>query len=136
MRGLILLATGATLAACTVSAQEPPPGMQAQTKAQQLLAGKVALAPVSCIPSRKAKNSAVINDNTIAYKDGTRPVYINHTTGSCAQASQGHAALVSHQIGQEGPCSGDVVQVVDTLSHQAIGSCSLGEFIPYVRQGM
>ena len=135
MRGLILLATGAMLAACTVSAQEPPPSMQAQTKAQQLLAGKVALAPISCLPTRKANDFVVIDDNTLAYKDGTSQVYINHTNGSCAQASQGHTALVSHQIGQEGPCSGDVVQVVDTLSHQTIGSCSLGEFIPYVRQG-
>jgi hypothetical protein len=135
MRGISLLAAGAVLASCTMSAQAPAPNMQAQTKYQQLLAGKVALAPISCLPTRKANDFVVIDDNTLAYKDGTSRVYINHTTGSCAQASQGHAALVSHQIGQEGPCSGDVVQVVDTLSHQAIGSCSLGDFTPYVRQG-
>ena len=135
MRGISLLAAGAALASCTMSAQAPAPNMQAQTKYQQLLAGKVALAPISCLPTRKANDFVVIDDNTLAYKDGTSRVYINHTTGSCAQASQGHAALVSHQIGQEGPCSGDVVQVVDTLSHQAIGSCSLGDFTPYVRQG-
>ena len=135
MRGISLLAAGAALASCTMSAQAPAPNMQAQTKYQQLLAGKVALAPISCLPTRKANDFVVIDDNTLAYKDGTSRVYINHTTGSCAQASQGHAALVSHQIGQEGPCSGDVVQVVDTLSHQAIGSCSLGDFTPDVRQG-
>lgn len=134
MRGILLLAAGAALASCTVSAQEPGPSLQAQAKAQKLLAGKVALAPISCLPTRKANDFVVIDDNTIAYKDGSSRVYVNHPTGGCSQAMQGHTALVSHQIGQEGPCSGDVVQVVDTLSHQAIGSCSLGEFIPYVRQ--
>ena len=135
MRGIILLATGATLAACTVSAQEPPPGVQAQSKAQQLLAGKVALAPISCLPTRRDNDMVVIDENTIAFKDGTSRVYVNHPAGGCPQLNQGHTALVSHQIGQEGPCSGDVEQVVDTLSHQAIGSCALGEFTPYVRQG-
>jgi hypothetical protein len=135
MRGLIVLASGAVLASCTMSTEAPAPSLQAQTKAQQLLAGKVALAPISCIPARKANDFVVIDENTLAYKDGTSRVYINHTNGSCAQASQGHTALVSRQTGQEGPCSGDVVQVVDTLSHQTIGSCALGEFTPYVRQG-
>lgn len=136
MRGLFILASGALLASCTMSAEAPAPSLQAQTKAQQLVAGKVALAPISCLPTRKANDMVVIDDNTLAYKDGTSRVYINHPTGGCAQASQGHTALVSHQIGQEGPCSGDVVQVVDTLSHQAIGSCALGDFTPYVRQGV
>jgi len=135
MRGLFILASVAVLASCTMSAEAPAPSLQAQTKAQQLLAGKVALAPISCLPTRKANDFVVIDENTLAYKDGTSRVYINHPAGGCPLASQGHTALVSHQIGQEGPCSGDVVQVVDTLSHQAIGSCSLGEFTPYVRQG-
>ena len=135
MRGLFILTSGAVLASCTMSAEAPAPSLQAQTKAQQLLAGKVAQAPISCLPTRRANDMVVIDENTIAFKDGTSRVYVNHPAGGCPQLNQGHTALVSHQIGQEGPCSGDVEQVVDTLSHQAIGSCALGEFTPYVRQG-
>jgi hypothetical protein len=132
MRGISLLFAGVALASCTMSAQEPGPSLQAQTKAQQLLAGKVALAPISCLPSRKANDMVVIDDNTIAFRDGTARVYINHPQGPCTQLQQGHTALVTHQIGEEGPCRGDVAQVVDTFSRQAIGSCALGDFIPYV----
>jgi|SRR6478672_4147979 hypothetical protein len=135
MRGISLLAAGAALASCTMSAQAPAPNMQAQTKYQQLLAGKVALAPISCLPTRKANDMQVIDENTIAFRDGSNRVYINHPAGGCNQLSQGHTALVTHQIGEEGPCRGDVAQVVDTLSHMTLGSCSLGDFTPYVRQG-
>jgi hypothetical protein len=108
--------------------------MQAQTKYQQLLAGKVAGAPISCLPSRRANDMVVIDDDTIAFKDGAR-VYINHPEGGCSQLSQGHTALVTHEYAQPGPCRGDVAQVVDTLSHISVGSCTLGEFTPYVSQG-
>jgi hypothetical protein len=134
MRGISLLITGALLASCTASAQEPGPSLRAQTQYQQLLAGRVAMAPISCLPTRRANDMVVIDDNTIAFRDGAR-VYINHPQGGCSQLSQGHTALVSHQIGEEGPCRGDVAQVVDTLSHTTVGSCIWGDFVPYVRQG-
>jgi hypothetical protein len=108
--------------------------MQAQTKYQQLLAGKVAGAPISCIPTRRANDMVVIDDNTIAFKDGAR-VYVNHPQGGCSQLSQGHTALVTREYAQPGPCSGDVAQVVDTFSHMTVGSCTLGDFTPYVAQG-
>jgi hypothetical protein len=134
MRGISLLIAGAVLSSCTMSAQEPAPSVRAQTKTQQLLAGRVAQAPISCLPTLKANNMEVIDENTIAFRDGTR-VYINHPEGGCPQANQGHTALVTRQFAQTGPCRGDVVQVVDTLNRMTVGSCALGDFIPYVRQG-
>jgi hypothetical protein len=134
MRSIALLLACGLIASCTTSAQEPAPSMQAQTKYQQLLAGKVAGAPISCLPSRRANDMVVIDDDTIAFKDGAR-VYINHPEGGCSQLSQGHTALVTHEYAQPGPCRGDVAQVVDTLSHISVGSCTLGEFTPYVSQG-
>jgi hypothetical protein len=134
MRSISLLIGGALLASCTASAQEPGPSLRAQNQYQQLLAGRVAMAPISCLPTRRANDMVVVDDNTIAFRDGAR-VYVNHPQGGCSQLSQGHTALVSHQIGEEGPCRGDVAQVVDTLSHVAVGSCIWGDFIPYVRRG-
>ena len=37
----------------------------------------------------------VIDDNTIAFQDGTSRVYINHTAGAVRKLSQGHTALVT-----------------------------------------
>jgi hypothetical protein len=134
MRSISLLVAAGLVSSCTMSAQEPAPSMQAQTKYQQLLAGKVAGAPISCIPTRRANDMVVIDDNTIAFKDGAR-VYVNHPQGGCSQLSQGHTALVTREYAQPGPCSGDVAQVVDTFSHMTVGSCTLGDFTPYVAQG-
>ena len=136
MRGISLVVAAAALTSCTMSVQEPGPGpsVRAQMEYQQLLAGRVPEAPMTCLPSRQANDMVVIDDNTVAFRDGIR-VYVNHPAGGCPQLSQGHTALVSRQYAQTGPCRGDVIQVVDTLSHVTVGSCTWGDFIPYVRQG-
>jgi hypothetical protein len=134
MRNMSLLIAGAAFAACTASTQQATMSVQAQAKYDSLLAGRVPGKPMSCLPTLQANDMVVIDDNTIAYKAGAR-VYINHPVGGCPQISQGHSALVSRQYAQTGPCSGDVVEVVDTLSHIAVGSCTLGDFTPYMKQG-
>lgn len=134
MRSISLLIAGALLGSCTMSVQEPAPSARAQTKYQQLIAGRVAQAPLSCLPTLRANDMEVIDENTIAFRNGSR-VYINHPEGGCPQATQGHTALVTRQYAQTGPCRGDVVQVVDTLSHITVGSCALGDFTPYLRPG-
>jgi hypothetical protein len=134
MRGISLLVVGIAAASCAASAQQPARTAKSETTYQRLLAGKVARAPISCLPTRKANDMVVIDENTIAFKDGSSRVYINHPQGACNQLGQGHTALVSKQFGQNGPCRGDVAQVVDTLSGMTLGSCALGDFTPYVRQ--
>jgi hypothetical protein len=134
MRCISLLIVGALLASCTASAQEPGPSARAQARYQQLLAGRVPQAPMTCLPTRQANDMIVIDDNTIVFNDGAR-VYVNHPRGGCAQLSQGHTALLTHEYGEPGPCRGDVAQLEDTCSHTPVGSCIWGDFIPYVRQG-
>jgi hypothetical protein len=133
-RRLCLLVGAFVLASCTMSAQEPVPSAQAQTSYQRLVAGRVAKAPINCLPAYRANDMVVVDDNTIAFKDaGT--VYINHPPGGCTQLSSGHTALLTRQYGGPGLCRGDIAQVVDTLNQTTVGSCTLGDFTPFVRAG-
>ena len=133
MRGISLLLLSATLASCTATPPQPMRSARAQAQYAQLLAGKVAGKPVSCLPSYKSNDMVTIDDNTIAFKQGTRTVYVNHMRGGCSNLSAGPYALLTRQIGGSGLCRGDIAQVVDTLNHITVGSCVFGDFIPYTR---
>lgn len=136
MRGISLLLLGATLASCTAAAPQPMRSLRAQTQYDQLLAGKVAGRPISCLPSYKSNDMVTIDDNTIAFKQGSRTVYVNHMQGGCSNLSGGSYALLTRQFGGSGLCRGDIAQVVDTLNHITVGSCVFGDFVPYSRPGV
>jgi hypothetical protein len=136
MRSVIPIAIiAATLAGCM--AQSPQASAMAQQRAQarlnQLLAGKVPGAPQSCLPSYRQNDMVVIDDYTIAFRDGTNRVWINKPRGGCNLLSAGPYALVTHSVGGLGLCRGDIATVVDTLNHSTVGSCSMSDFIPYTR---
>jgi hypothetical protein len=138
MRSVIPLLIGATaLAGC--SATPPRETAMAQAKAQarldQLLAGKVPGPPQTCLQGYRANDMIVIDDYTIAFRDGVNRVWINKPQGPCNLLSAGPYALVTHQVGGLGLCRGDIGTVVDTLNHSSVGSCVIGDFIPYVKRG-
>jgi hypothetical protein len=135
MRGIPLLLIGAGLAACATQPPRPTRTLRAQQQYDQLLAGKAAGAPMSCLPSYRSNDMVTIDDNTIAFKDGSSRVYINHMQGGCSNLSAGPYALVTRSFGGAGLCRGDIAQVVDTLSHMTVGSCVFGDFVPYARAG-
>ena len=136
MRGISLLLLGATLVSCTAAPPAPMRSVRAQTRYDQLLAGKVAGRPQSCLPSYNANDMVTIDDSTVAFKRGTRTVYVNHMQGGCTNLASGSYALLTHQFGGAGLCRGDIAQVVDTLNHITVGSCVFGDFIPYSRPGV
>jgi hypothetical protein len=132
MRILCCLIAGSALGSCTMSPQAPVPNAQAQTTYQRLVDGRVAKAPISCLATYRANDMVVVDDNTVAFRDaGT--VYINHPPGGCPQLSSGHTALLTKQYGGPGLCRGDIAEVVDTLNRMTVGSCTLGDFTPFVR---
>lgn len=139
MRGIPLLLLGATLVSCTAAPPEPTRSAKNQQRYQELIAGKVAGAPMNCLPSYlTADNMTVIDDSTIAFSRGgtSGPVYIAHMRSPCSGLSgPGPNALVTRQVGASGLCSGDIGTVQDTMAHITVGSCSFGEFVPYVRPG-
>jgi hypothetical protein len=104
---------------------------QAQAKLNKLLAGKVPGPPQSCLPPYRQNDMIVIDDYTIAFRDGTDRVWINKPRGGCNLLSAGPYALVTHSVGGMGLCRGDIGHVVDTLSHSQVGSCVMSDFVPY-----
>jgi hypothetical protein len=138
MRGIPALLLGAMLVSCTTAPPEPSRSAKMEQRYQQLIAGKVAQAPLSCIPHYDASDMTVIDDDTVVFGHGTLtgPVYVAHMRGPCSGLSgPGPNALVTRQVGGSQLCSGEIATVVDTMAHMTVGSCTFGEFTPYVRPG-
>jgi len=135
MRVISVLMAGVVLASCTTAQPGPTRAAQKQLEFQQLLTGKVAQAPISCLPHYKSGDMRVIDDDTIAFRDGNRRVYVAHMNGGCSNLGSGSYALVTKQFGNADLCRGDIARVVDTLNGFTVGSCSFGDFVPYVRPG-
>ena len=137
MRSITPLLIVTALAGC---APAPPQqtamvDARAQEKLGRLLAGKVAGRPQSCLPSYRSDEMIVIDDNTIAFRDGTDRVWINHPNGGCNMLGSSPYALVTHSVGSMGLCRGDIGHVTDTLNNSTVGSCSMGDFVPYSTPG-
>lgn len=131
---LLLLATG--IASCTTAAPSPTRAARSQAELQSLISGKVAQAPVSCLPSHNANDMVVIDENTVAFRSGTNRVYVAHMNGPCSNLDgAGNYALLTKQTGGTGLCRGEIGYVIDTSSRLTVGTCSFGDFIPYVRAG-
>ena len=135
MRVISLLMTSALLASCTTTPQPTARAADKQVELAQLLAGKVAQRPITCLPRHQSGDMRVIDDDTIAFRDGARRTFVAHMNGGCSNLGNGSYALVTNQFGNSGLCRGDIARVVDTLNGMTVGSCSFGDFTPYTRQG-
>ena len=128
--GIVLLAMVAGSCAPT----PPNPEVVAREQAQfaQLTAGKVAGAPMACLPSWRSDDMVVVDDNTIAFRDGPARTYVNHMQSGCLGIDHGRNALVTRTTSTQ-LCRGDIAEVVDTSARITVGSCVFGDFVPYMR---
>jgi hypothetical protein len=55
--------------------------------------------------------------------------------GPCRGLADSQNVLVTHESLGSGPCTGDIATVLDSGARMPVGSCTWGEFIPYVRPG-
>jgi len=136
MRSVIPLLIVGALTGCTYAPaqQAPMVDQRAQARLNQLLAGKVPGRPQSCLAHFRADDMVVIDDYTIAFRDGTNRVWINKPPGGCNLLSAGPYALVTHtSIGST--CRGDIASVMDTINHASVGSCVFSDFVPYTTPG-
>lgn len=136
MKFLALPLLAATLGSCAMAPLGPSPAQLAESQAKfaQLTAGKVAGPPLSCLQTFRASDMVVIDDNTVAFKRGSGTVYVNHLEGGCSHLGQGNYALVTRQSGS-GLCHGDIAEVADVSNGMTVGSCVIGDFVPYTRVG-
>jgi hypothetical protein len=136
MRYFVPLLAGLAVSSCTAAppAETSAYAARQQAKLAQLTAGKVAGAPTNCLPAYRQNDMVIIDDNTIAFREGRKRVYVNHLNGGCNNLGYGHYALVTHPLTSQ-LCRGDIAQVVDLMNHITVGSCVIGDFVPYTMAG-
>ena len=129
MRAIPLLLTAAALAGCTTQPPPPTRTAEAQAKFAQLTAGKVAGQPITCLPSYTTNDMVTIDNATVVFRKGQR-VYVNHLLGECHGLDSGFYTLVTRSHGS-GLCRGDISNVEDVRTGTMVGTCAIGDFIPY-----
>lgn len=130
MRNASLLLLGAAALGACAQVPPPAPNIEAQAELQQLLANKVAGQPVACLPPSRSEQMITIDDDTIAFRHGNT-VYVNEIEGGgCGRLSTGFYTLVTRRTSPS-LCSGQIADVADLNTGMSVGSCVLGDFIPY-----
>ena len=130
MRMLLLAAAATSLVACETTDSQPAQRSERQQQTfDKALAGKVPGKAEKCLPLQRSNDMEVIDDDTILYRDG-RTTYVNQPLGSCNLLGRGSYALVTRSQGSQ-LCRGDIANVVDATTGVTVGSCALGDFVPY-----
>lgn len=129
MRGIFILPISAVLGSCTVQAP-PPPVPYTDAGLSQLLAGKAAGAPKSCLSNYRTSTLEMVRGSTVVYREGSR-IWVNHMQGGCAPAQSFGYTLVTRPFGFSGPCKGDIAYVVAPSGGPIVGSCEYGDFVPF-----
>ena len=133
MRGLSLLLLTAAIGGCAPYGPEAPRTPRAEAHLQTLLNGRVAGAPVSCLPEYRSNDMVVIDDNTVLFRDGRTTYRNDFQGGSCARLGSGYYALLTRRTGGIGLCRGDIAEVKDLTNGFTVGSCVIGDFVPYTK---
>ena len=120
----------APLAGCMA---EPPMEMsaQAQTELAAVTEGRVAEQPRTCVPRRDVRGNRSVGDAIVFDGTSRNMVYVNRASGGCAELRSGRTLVTRSPSSQL--CAGDIADVVEPVSGFPVGSCTLGEFIPYRR---
>jgi len=129
-----IAAAAALMAGCT-QAPPPPQGVQGSARLQQLLAGKVAGAPINCIPGFRAGGApSFVTPTQAVFVVNPSLVYVSDVQGSgCEDAADPSNILVTKSSGALGLCQGDTMRILDLQTKVIKGACTLSEFVPYRR---
>ena len=119
------------IASCTDQSFAPYSDAAGEARLAQLLAGKVAGAPINCLPDHRASDLEVIDRDTFLYRDGST-YYRQDTAGACYPGTSSGYALVTTSFGGQ-LCAGEIARTVDTTSGMTYSSCTLTPFVPYRR---
>jgi hypothetical protein len=131
LASLTILASAGLLASCATTGTPEPRTARAQADLNRFLDGKVPGKAQSCLPSYRSQDMVVIDENTILFRDGSKRVWRTDVRGGCNGLGRPGTALLTRSFGGSGLCRGEIAQVVDTAQGFVVGSCSLGDFVPY-----
>ena len=135
MRSVAMLLAASALASCSTPMQTAQRSARGEAQLAELIAGKTPGQPISCLPGSRSSGMVVIDDDTIAFRDGSKRVYVNHLRGGCNNLDRGWYALVTRTSGSSGMCRGDIAEVRDVAHGFTVGSCVIGDFVPYTKGG-
>ncbi len=96
---------------------------------EQVLAGRTAGKPVSCIQQQLIDSSQIFDSGAILYRMKGGPDYLNDP--HCASLKQDRS--IASRTPTTSLCSGDILHVFEPVSGMDYGSCPLNDFVPYPR---
>lgn len=129
MRLMMIPIALAVLGGCATGPDQISRSEADQKTYDKALAGKMAGEADNCLPNYRTRDMTVIDEGTILFHDG-RTTWVNHTRGRCSGLGRSGYAMVTKTFGSQ-LCRGDIASVTDTTSGMMIGSCSMGDFVPY-----
>ena len=103
---------------------------KAETEIARILVGRVPGKPVSCVQLNQLGPSQTVDRTAIIYGQG-RTLYLNRLPHGCPGLTHFTYPVVTTSLSQL--CSADILTIVDQGTHMTMGSCGLGEFVPYTR---
>lgn len=103
-----------------------------QARFDNLVEGRTAGEPVSCISRADQERLTVIGDKYLVYQRSSNPktIYVNEPYGGCRNAE--HYTLVTRKSTSR-LCRGEIARVKDLQSDIVINSCSFSDFVPYTK---
>ena len=135
MRETAAVIAVAALGSCAAGPEPGTRTVAAEQAYQALVAGKVAAAPLRCLPSFERFDLQVIDGRTVAYSLGRRTTYVVQLSQGCGALGTTNYTLVTKQLGGSGPCRGDSAEVVDLASRTNAGFCMIQQIVPYSAPG-
>ncbi|USI73155.1 hypothetical protein [Sphingomonas morindae] len=92
------------------------------------LAGRTAGAPRSCLPAFLGDRGSQSFPGALLYGGSSSTIYLNRLPNCTALTPDRVVVIRSYG---SGPCRGDIVEVRERFTPVPVGSCALGDFIPY-----
>jgi hypothetical protein len=126
-----------SVAGCATAGHEDNPPRLSDREERTLaraLEGKVAGPPVACV-SRVIGSDGLqpISDSILIYRINRNLTYRNNLNGACSGIARGNTLVLEPKVDQF--CRGDIARSVDLTTRMQVGSCALGDFIPYRTPG-
>ena len=132
MRSMSFLLLTVAIGACA-PVQPAARSPRAEVHLQTLLSGRTPGPPVSCLSDFRSNDMVVIDDSTVLFRDGRTTYRNDFQGGSCSRLGSGSYALLTRRTGGIGLCRGDIAEVKDLTNGFTVGSCVIGDFVPYTK---
>lgn len=128
MRALLTAASLALLALPGAAMADEKPNPKGEAELAKMLEGRVAGAPVKCLPTHAMDNSTIIDGTAIVYRSGSK-LYVNRPRSGAEQLDDDDILLTKLYGSQL--CNVDKVDLIDRSSRMWSGFVMLGDFVPY-----